>query len=73
MKIALEQKGIHCYRSTVLRTMRMGNLLHKSRMSPDGLTKADRKAQRPENLLKGDFSADAPNKKWLTDITLISV
>ena len=25
MKIALEQKGIHCYRSTVLRTMRMGN------------------------------------------------
>ena len=51
--------------------MRKGNLLHKSRRSPDGLTKADRKAQRHENLLKGDFSSDAPNKKWLTDITQV--
>ena len=73
MRLALEQRGIKVSRSKVIRAMRKGNLLHKRRRSPDGLTKADRKAQRPENLLKGDFSADAPNKKWLTDITLISV
>ena len=69
--MALEQRGIKVSRSTVIRAMRKGNLLHKSRRSPDGLTKADRKAQRPENLLKGDFSSDAPNKKWLTDITQV--
>ncbi|WP_257225363.1 IS3 family transposase [Treponema parvum] len=71
IRLALEQRGIKLSRSTVIRAMRKGNLLHKSRRSPDGLTKADRKAQRPENLLKGDFSADAPNKKWLTDITQV--
>ena len=71
IRLALEQRGIKVSRSTVIRAMRKGNLLHKSRRSPDGLTKADRKAQRPENLLKGDFSADAPNKKWLTDITQV--
>ena len=73
IRLALEQRGKKVSRSTVIRAMRKGKLLHKNRRSPDGLTKADRKAQRPENLLKGDFSADAPNKKWLTDITLISV
>ena len=66
---APEQRGIKVSRSTVIRAMRKGNLLHENRRSPDGLTKADKKALRPENLLKGDFSADAPNKKWLTDIT----
>lgn len=69
--LALEQRGKKVSRSTVVRAMRKGNLLHESRRSPDGLTKADRKAQRPENLLKGDFSAEAPNKKWLTDITQV--
>ena len=69
MQIALEQRGIKCSLSTVRRVMARGNLLHEDRRSPDGLTKSDKKALRPENLLKGDFSADAPNKKWLTDIT----
>ncbi|MDC7125051.1 MAG: IS3 family transposase [Spirochaetales bacterium] len=40
-----------------------------SRRSPNGLTKADKKAQRPDNVLKRDFSATRPNEKWLTDIT----
>lgn len=71
IQLALEQRGIKVSRSTVIRAMRKGNLLHENRRSPDGLTKADKKALRPENLLKGDFSADAPNKKWLTDITQI--
>jgi integrase family protein len=72
MKIALKQKGIKCSRSTVLRIMRRGNLIHKSRKSPDGLTKADKKAQKCEDLVKQDFSASKPNEKWLTDITQIT-
>ena len=71
MKIALEQRGIKCSRSTVLRIMRRGNLLHRSRKSPNGLTKADKKAQKCKDLVKQDFSASKPNEKWLTDITQV--
>lgn len=67
--IALQQKGETVSRSTVIRAMRKGNLLHKSRRSPHGLTKADKKAQRPDNVLKRNFTATRPNEKWLTDIT----
>ena len=67
--IALQQKGETVSRSTVIRAMRKGNLLHKSRRNPDGLTKADKKAQRPDNILKRNFTATRPNEKWLTDIT----
>lgn len=69
--IALEQKGEKTSRSTAIRAMRKGHLLHKSHRSSEGLTKSDRKAQRPDNLLQRDFSATKPNKKWLTDITQI--
>lgn len=68
---ALQQKGETMSRSTVIRAMRKGNLLHKSRRSPDGLTKADKKAQRPDNVLQRDFTATRPNEKWLTDITQV--
>lgn len=67
--IALEQKGEKHSRSTVIRAMRKGNLIHKSRRNPNGLTKADIKAQRPDNLLCQNFTASKPNEKWLTDIT----
>jgi len=33
------------------------------------LTKGDPKAQASEDLVKRNFTADAPNKKWLSDIT----
>ncbi len=71
MQLALEQKGISRSYSTVKRAMQKGNLLHESRRSPDGLTKADKKAMKPENIIKQDFSAEAPNEKWLTDITQV--
>lgn len=51
--------------------MRKGNLLKPNRRSPDGLTKADKKAMRPQNLLKRNFTAKAPNEKWLTDISQV--
>lgn len=71
MKRALEQRGVKRSYSTVKRAMKHGNLLHASRRSPDGLTKADKRALRPENILKRDFSAEKPNQKWLTDITQV--
>lgn len=53
------------------RAMKQGNLLHESRRSPDGLTKADKRADRPDNILQQDFTASEPDTKWLTDITQV--
>ena len=71
MMIALEHRGIIRSYSTVKRAMKKGNLLHESRRSPDGLTKADKKADRPDNIIQQDFSASKPDEKWLTDITQV--
>lgn len=71
MLIALEHKGIRTSLSSVRRALRNGNLMKPNHRSPDGLTKADKKAMRPQNLLKRDFTARKPNEKWLTDITQI--
>lgn len=71
MLTALAQKGISSSLSSVRRALRKGNLMKPSHRSPDGLTKADRKAMSPQNLLKRDFTAKRPNEKWLTDITQI--
>lgn len=38
---------------------------------PNGITKADRQAEKSENLIKRDFTAEKPNEKFLTDITEI--
>jgi transposase InsO family protein len=48
--------------------MRENGLLQK-RNKPKGLTKSDKQAQKSDDLLKRDFTADAPNQKTVTDIT----
>jgi len=50
------------------RVCRDNGLLTKRRI-PKSLTKADPAAQASKDLVKRDFTADVPNKKWLTDIT----
>lgn len=67
--LALNQKGEYPSRSTVIRAMKKGNLIHESHRSPDGLTKKDKKAVQPENIVNRDFTAKEANVKWLTDIT----
>lgn len=71
MLIALTQKGIQTSLSSVRRALRNGNLLKPSHRSPNGLTKADKKTMRPQNLLRQNFTSKKPNEKWLTDITQI--
>lgn len=73
MRVALKQdKDIDVSISTIRRAMRLGGLIHKSRRLPNGLTKADINAEKTQNLIKRDFKADKPNRKWLTDITEIA-
>ena len=73
MQIALEQWGIKRSLSTIRRAMVRRNLLHEDRRTPDGLTKAEKKALRPQNIIKQDFSAQESLRKLLTDITLTPV
>lgn len=48
--------------------MKRRGLPHRSSRHPSSLTKADLAAQKAENLIHRDFTADAPNRKCLTDI-----
>ena len=70
MRIALLQRGIEVSRRTVYRTMKENGWVHR-RHTPHGITKATTEIQDKENLIKRDFTADAPMKKLLTDITEI--
>ena len=68
-KLQLDYECEHCY-NTVAEVMRENGLLQKkNKSSTKGLTKSDKEAQKSEDLIKRDFSAEAPNKKVVTDIT----
>jgi len=54
---------------TIARIMRVNGLIQKKKRKPNGLTKADKMAQKSDNLLNGDFKADKPFSKMVTDIT----
>ena len=71
IQLALVQRGIKAGNRRITRIMRENGWLHTPKRRPKGLTKADPQAMITENLIKQDFSADAPFKKMLTDITQI--
>ena len=72
MQLALNQRGIKAGKRRITRIMRENGWLHTPKRRPKGLTKADPEAMITENLIKQDFSSDAPFEKLLTDITQIS-
>ncbi|MBA9086860.1 transposase InsO family protein [Fontibacillus solani] len=67
--LALTQADVKTSYSTVYRIMKQNGLLKKAKRHPNGITREDAAAQKSENLIKRDFSATEPNKKWLSDIT----
>lgn len=56
---------------TIYRICKENNLIIRMKRRPKSITKADAESQKSENLIKQDFSAEAPNQKWLMDITEI--
>ncbi|NBI91764.1 IS3 family transposase, partial [Lachnospiraceae bacterium] len=56
---------------TVYRVMEYIGISHHPRRKPNGITKADREAQKSEDLLKRDFKPEEPLAKCVTDITEI--
>ena len=56
---------------TVYRIMKENGLIHQVKHKPNGITKADKMAQKSDDLIKRDFTADEPLKKAVTDMTEI--
>lgn len=62
--------GLHVpSQSTVARIMRENGLIQKKKHRPNSLTKADKEAQKSDNLIGRDFTAQEPLKKTVKDIT----
>jgi transposase InsO family protein len=68
---ALKQQGIACSENRVARLMRLHGLEAQQAKRFKTTTKRDQAAKTAPNLLAGDFSAERPNQKWVTDITYI--
>jgi putative transposase len=72
IRMALRAKGIECGRARVGRLMRRASLrvlLVRRRVVT---TKANPVDPKGENKLARDFTATAPNQKWVVDITYVS-
>lgn len=54
---------------TVYRIMKRHGLIHAVKRTPNGITKADKNAQKSDDLIKRDFTAEKPLTKAVTDIT----
>lgn len=54
---------------TVYRIMSKVGLIHTPKRVPNGLTKSDKEAQKSDDKIKRDFTAEEPLKKCVTDIT----
>lgn len=67
-----QPEGIHIpSERTVYRIMEEIGLSHRPKRKPNGITKADRKARKSDDLLKRDFTSAEPLEKCVTDITEI--
>ena len=64
--------GVHIpSERTVYRVMEEIGLSHKPKRKPNGITKADKKARKSDDLIKRDFTAEKPLEKCVTDMTEI--
>ena len=72
IQIALEKQGIHLSRRRITYLMKKAKLVTRKRAKwhPSTTNQALRNRVEP-NLLQQDFTASAPNQKWVTDITYV--
>ncbi len=68
---ALLALGWRCSKNRVARLMRKNGIRAKQSKRFKTTTKANAAHPVAPNLLGGDFAADQPNRKWVTDITYI--
>lgn len=67
----LQAEGHHCGRKRVARLMQEKHLFATKKRRKVRTTNSNHLFPIAPNLLEQDFTADAPNKKWVTDFTYI--
>jgi HTH-like domain/Integrase core domain len=67
----LKTQGVHCARKRVARLMREQQLSARKKKRKVRTTNSNHQFPIAPNLLEQDFTASAPNTKWLTDFTFI--
>jgi len=67
----LQRDGISCGRDRVARLMRELGISGVVRGKPKRTRLPARNKQRPEDLVRRNFSAPAPNRLWVADITYV--
>lgn len=67
----LQAQGIHRGRKRIARLMQEKNLYAGKKRRKARTTNSHHGFPIASNLLERDFTADAPNKKWVVDITFI--
>ena len=68
----MRKLGLMCSPKRVARLMRAAGLKAKQTRRYRSTTKRNKADRAAPNRLKRDFSATAPNRKWVTDITYIA-
>ena len=56
---------------TIYRIMQHMGIVRNTKRKPNGITKADKLAQKSDDLIRRDFKSDEPMKKCVTDMTEI--
>ncbi len=67
----LAAKGIHVGRKRIARLMRAAGLAGVSRRKSVRTTRRDSRARPAPDLVQREFTADAPDRLWVADITYI--
>ncbi|MFG2584795.1 IS3 family transposase [Streptomyces malaysiensis] len=67
----LRREGVHVGRKRVERLMRQAGLAGISPRRGKGFTRRDPDADLAPDLVQRDFTAPAPNRLWVTDLTMI--
>ena len=65
----LKEQGVRCGRKRVARLMRERGISAKAKRRKRKTTDSQHTNPVAANLLQRDFTADAPNTKWVADIT----
>jgi transposase InsO family protein len=68
----LKAQGIHCGRKRIARLMQEKNISARRKRRKARTTDSNHSSPIASNLLERDFTVDAPNKKWVADITFIA-
>jgi putative transposase len=72
LHVELKEQGVCCGRKRIVRLMQALGICASRKRKKAHKTDSNHNDPFAPNLLEQDFTADAPNKKWMTDMTFIA-